>query len=156
MASSKNVAVSQVMPETGCPCPLLGSPENGFDGLGKPSPGCFGTCGPKMLDDNKAVDFAAQEGVEEGAIVTEGHASIRLAVGTEHVRMCKQPIATKHVATADRNKTDGANAVKKLLAQREVIDIWWRCPPILLAHIAWVVEATAKPECASNLCPFGK
>src|ERR1700686_2742129 len=106
----------------------LGPPEKGFDGLRKPKPsqGCFGAGhGRKVLDDNKAVDFAAQDGVEEGGIVTEGHASIRLAVGTEHVRMCKHPFATKHIAAADRNKTDGANAVKRLLAQREVIDIRW-------------------------------
>jgi hypothetical protein len=97
-----------------------------------------------VLDYNKAVDFAAQDGVEESGIVTEGHASIRLAAGTEHVRMGKHPIATKHVAAADRNQTDGANAVKKLLAQREVIDIRWRWPPILLAHIPRIVEVAAE------------
>jgi hypothetical protein len=70
-----------------------------------------------MLDYNKAVYFPAPDHVEEGVIVTEGYASVRLTAATAHVRMCKHPVATKHVTDAGWNKTDGANAVKKVLAQ---------------------------------------
>lgn len=54
-------------------CPIgSGSPEKGFDGLRKPAPGCLGVGRRrKVLDHNEVVDFAAQEGVEEGGIVTE-------------------------------------------------------------------------------------
>ena len=70
-----------------------------------------------MLDYNKAVYFPAPDDVEKGVIVTEGYASVRLAAATAHVRMCKHPVATKHVTHAGWNKTDGANTVKKVLAQ---------------------------------------
>ena len=76
-----------------------------------------------MLDDNKAVDFTAQEDVQKSRIVAEGDASIRLAVGTEHARMCKYPGAAEHVAVANRSETNRAYAVKKLLAQRQRIDV---------------------------------
>src|SRR5207248_9245658 len=63
-----------------------GPAENCFDGLSKPSRGCFGgRRRRKVLDDNKALDFTGQKRVQERRVVTEGHASIRLAVGTEHV-----------------------------------------------------------------------
>jgi len=65
-----------------------------------------------MLDDNKAVDFTAQEDVQKSRIVAEGDASIRLAVGTEHVRMCKYPGAAEHVAVANRSETNRAYPVE--------------------------------------------
>jgi hypothetical protein len=40
----------------------------------------------------------------------QGHASGRLDVGAEHVRMRKNPIATKHLAVVDRDETDGMNS----------------------------------------------
>src|SRR5258708_31701877 len=97
-----------------------------------------------MLDDNKAIDFAPQEGGQEGGVVTEGHATIRLAVGTEHIRMCKHPIATKHLAVVDRNKANGTDTMKTPLAQREVIDIRRRCPPTLHVDIAGIVHIAAE------------
>src|ERR1700722_14758447 len=97
-----------------------------------------------MLDDNKAMDVAPQEGVQEGGIVTEGQATIRLAVGTEHVRMCKHPIATKHLAAVDRKKANGPDTLKNPLAQRQVIDIRRRCPPTLHVDIAGIVHIAAE------------
>src|SRR5262249_15207213 len=67
-----------------------GPPEKVFHEFWKPSRGRLGARrGRKLLDDHKAVDFSFQVGVEEGRVVAEGHASVRLAVGTEHVGMCK-------------------------------------------------------------------
>src|ERR1700687_588541 len=97
-----------------------------------------------MFDDNNAVDFTLQESVQEHGIVAEGYASIRLSVGTEHVRMCEHPIATKHVAAADRCETKGTNAVKTLLAQREVIDIRGRWSATLCVHITRIVHVAAQ------------
>ena len=98
--------------------PAAFTPAGRFDGLRKPSQGCLVVGrGRKAFDDNEPVDFTAQESIEEAGIVPKGHASIRLAVVTEHVRMCKHPVATKHVAAVNRIKTDGVNAVKTLLAQ---------------------------------------
>ena len=61
-----------------CSAPsYLGPPENGFDGVGEPSPRCLGAgCGRKLLDDNEAVDFTAQVSIEKAGIVPHGHASI--------------------------------------------------------------------------------
>ncbi len=81
-----------------------------------------------MVDDHEAVYFTLQVGVQERGVVAEGDAPIRLAVGTEHVSMCEHPFATKHLAVVDRIKADGTNAVKQLLAQREIIDIRRRRP----------------------------
>jgi hypothetical protein len=69
-----------------------------------------------MLNDNKPVDLATQVGIQERRIVTEGDAAIRLTAGTEHVRMRKYPIPTKHLAILSGDKTNGTNAVKKSLA----------------------------------------
>jgi hypothetical protein len=121
-------------------------PEKIFDRLWNPSRGCLGVRdGRKMLDDNKAIDFAPQEGVQEGGVVAEGHATIRLAVGTEHVRMCKHAIATKHLAVVDRNKANGTDTMKTPLAHREVIDLRRRCPPPTLhVDIAGIVHIAAE------------
>src|SRR5215471_11716604 len=82
-----------------------GPPEKVFNELWKPSRGRLGARrGRKLLDDHKAVDLSLQVGVEEGRVVAEGHASVRLAVGTEHVGMCKQPITAEHFAVADWNR----------------------------------------------------
>jgi hypothetical protein len=95
--------------------------------------------GRKTLDDDKAVDFTPQEGVQERAIIAERHTSIRLTVGTEHVRMCKYSIAAEHLAFVDRNETNSANPVEKLLAQGKIIDIRRRGPSTLDADIAGIV-----------------
>ena len=92
-----------------------------------------------MLDDDKAVDFTPQEGVQERGIIAEGHASIRLTVGSQHVGMCKYSIAAKHLAFADRNETNGANPMEGLLAQGKIVDIRRRGPSTLEAHILRVV-----------------
>ena len=42
--------------------------------------------------------------------------------------MSEHPVATIHLAIADRIKANGANTVKKVLAQAEVIDIRRRQP----------------------------
>ena len=42
-----------------------------------------------MFDDDKTLDLTLQKGIEEGRVVAEGYASVRLAIGTEHVRMGK-------------------------------------------------------------------
>jgi hypothetical protein len=65
-----------------------------------------------MLDYNKAADFCAPDDIEEGVIVTEGYAAIRLAATTAHVRMCEHPVTTKHIAHSGWNETDGANTMK--------------------------------------------
>jgi hypothetical protein len=70
-----------------------------------------------MLDDHETVDLTAQEGVQEGRVVAEGHASVRLAVGAEHVSMRKHPVAAKDLAVVDGNEANRTNAVKKLLAR---------------------------------------
>jgi hypothetical protein len=76
-----------------------------------------------MFDDDKALDLTLQKGIEEGRVVAEGYASVRLAIGTEHVRMGKHPIATEHPAVVDRNKANGTDTVEKVLAHGEIIDV---------------------------------
>ena len=58
--------------------------------------------------------------------------------------MGKHPVATKHFAVVNRDETDGTNAVKKLLAQREVIDIRRRWPPPLGVDLTGVVHQVAE------------
>src|SRR5215467_10830140 len=106
-----------------------GPPEKVFNELWNPSRGCLGARrGRKVLDDHKAVDLSPQVGVEEGGVVAEGHASVRLAVGAEQVGMCKQSIAAKHIAVADWNKANGTNAMERLLAHYEFVAIRRRGP----------------------------
>ena len=96
-----------------------------------------------MLDDNEAVDFAAQKGVQECRVIAERDASIRLAVGSEHVRMRKYAAAAEHVAVSDRSKTDRAHSVKKLLAHRQRVDVRWRRSSGFCAYVANVVHVAA-------------
>src|SRR5215472_1072021 len=122
-----------------------GPPEKVFNELWKPSRGRLGARrGRKLLDDHKAVDLSLQVGVEEGRVVAEGHASVRLAVGTEHVGMCKQPITAEHFAVADWNKADGTNAVERLLAHHEFVGIRRRGPLPLQVDVASIVHVVAE------------
>src|SRR5215471_887190 len=106
-----------------------GPPEKVFNELWKPSRGRLGARrGCKVIDDHKAVDLSPQVGVEEGGEVAEGQTSVRLAVGTEHVGMCKQPIAAKHFAIADWKKANGTNAMERLLTHYEFVGIRRRGP----------------------------
>jgi hypothetical protein len=73
-----------------------------------------------MFDDYKAVDFTPQIRIQEGVVVAERDASIRLAVGAKHVGMRKDSIATEHFAVVNGIEANGANAVEQLLAQREL------------------------------------
>src|SRR6266436_4584922 len=95
--------------------------------------------GRRTLDDDKAVDLTTPDGFQQRGIIAEGHTPIRLTVGTEHVRMCTYSIAAKHLAFVDRNETNGANPVEKLLAQGKIIDIRRRGPSTLDADIAGIV-----------------
>src|SRR5499433_2314499 len=122
-----------------------GPPEKVFNEAWKPSRGRLGARrGRKVLDDHKAVDLSLQVGVEEGRVVAEGHASVRLAVGTEHVGMCKQPITAEHFAVADWNKADGTNAVERLLAHHEFVGIRRRGPLPLQVDVASIVHVVAE------------
>src|SRR5262252_7260264 len=122
-----------------------GPPEKVSNEFRKPSRGRLGARrGRKLLDDYKAVDPSLQVGVEEGRVVAEGYASVRLAVGTEHVGMCKQPITAEHFAVADWNKADGTNAVERLLAHHEFVGIRRRGPLPLQVDVASIVHVVAE------------
>src|SRR3974390_3736174 len=82
-----------------------------------------GRVGPKIGHNTKAVDLAPQIGVQKLLIVPEGHASIRLAVRTQHVGMRKHTIATKHLTVFDWMKANGPYAMERLLSQCKLIDI---------------------------------
>jgi hypothetical protein len=69
-------------------------------------------CVAKLRHDDKAVNVAAQEGLQELGIIPEGHASIRLAVWTQHVSMRQHAFASEHFTVVDRIEADGANAVE--------------------------------------------
>jgi hypothetical protein len=77
-------------------------------------------------------------------VVAEGHASVRLAVGTEHVGMCKQPIRAEHFAVADWNKANGTNTMERFFAHHEFVGIRRRGPLPLQVHIASIVHVAAK------------
>ncbi len=94
----------------------------------------------KMLYHNKPVDFASQESAQERRIVTQRYAAIRLTGGAEHIRMRKHPIPTKHPATVDRDKANGANAVEKSLAQCEIVNVGRRWPLPLRVDVSWIVQ----------------
>jgi hypothetical protein len=108
----------------------LRTPEKVFNELWNPSRGRLGARrGRKVLDDHNAVDLSPQVGVEEGGVVAEGHASVRLTVGAEPVGMCKQSVAA--FAITDWNKANGANgtnAMERLLAHYEFVRIGRRGP----------------------------
>ena len=76
--------------------------------------------------------------------MTERYAAIGLTGGTEHVRMRKHPIPTKHLAIVDREKTNGTNAVKKSLAQGEILNIGRRRPLPLRIDITRIVQVAAQ------------
>ena len=98
-----------------------------------------------MFDNDKALDLALQKGIEEGRVVAEGYASVRLAIGTEHVRMGKYPIAAKHRDVIERNQANGTNTVEKFLAQREIIDIRRRRPLTPQVDVLRIIHVLAKP-----------
>jgi hypothetical protein len=90
-----------------------GSPQEIFDGVGKPLRGGLGTGrGCKVINYHQAGDLTAQVRGQERIVVAEGDASIGLAVGTEHVCVREDSIATKHFAFVDRVEANGTNAVK--------------------------------------------
>src|SRR5262245_42878360 len=51
----------------------------------------------EAADDDHAVDFTAQEGLQEGVVVLEGDAPIRLAARTQHVAVSQDAVATEHL-----------------------------------------------------------
>src|SRR5262249_49284206 len=79
-----------------------------------------------------------------GRVVAERHASVRLAIGTEHVGMCKQPISAEHFPVADWNKANGTNAMEGFLAHHEFVGIRRRGPLPLQVHIASIIHVAAK------------
>src|SRR6516162_3700267 len=58
--------------------------------------------------------------------------------------MRQYPGATKHVAVADRGKTNRAHAMKELLAHRQHIDVRRRWSSSLCAYVANIVHVAAK------------
>src|SRR6516162_6041749 len=58
--------------------------------------------------------------------------------------MRQYPGATKHVAVADRGKTNRAHAMKELLAHRQHIDVRRRWSSSLCAYITNIVHVAAK------------
>jgi hypothetical protein len=63
-----------------------------------------------VIDYHQAGDLTVQVRGQERIVVAEGHASIGLAVGTEHVCVRENSIATKHFAFIDRVQANGTNA----------------------------------------------
>jgi hypothetical protein len=121
-----------------------GSPQEVFDGVGRPLRRWLGiglVC--EVIDYHQAGDLTAQIRDQERIVVAEGHASIGLAVGTEHICVRKDSVATKHLAFIDRVEANGANAMKQLLAQCEVIYDWRRRSPSLGVDVTGVVSLLA-------------
>ena len=108
-----------------------------------------------MIDYDQAGDLTAQIRGQERIVVAEGHASIGLAVGTEHVCVGEDSIPTKHFAFIDRVKADRTNAVKRLLAQSEVIYVWRRRAPALGVDVTGVVHQVAEAGMSFQPTPIG-
>src|SRR6516162_6340633 len=109
-----------------------------------------------MFDDDKALDLTLQKGIEEGRVIAEGYASVRLAIGTEHVRVGKHPVATEHLAVVDRNKANGTDTVEKVLAQRKIIDVRRGRSLSPQADILRIVHVLAKARMCFQPSPIGQ
>ncbi len=110
----------------------------------------------EMLDHHHAVDLPPLKGVQEGLVIVERHASIRLAAGAEHVGVRQDPVAAIHLAVADRRQADGAHAVENLLAHRELVDIRRRRPERPQVHRANVVHVRAEARMRFQPAPAGQ
>src|SRR5208283_2068646 len=94
----------------------------------------------KMRDDREALDLATLVSAQEGLIVAEGDAPVRVAARSEHKGVGKQPRATEDAA-ADRCQAKRRHAVEERFARRERIERWRRRPAHALMHIGRVIEA---------------
>ena len=109
-----------------------------------------------MRHDHEAVDVPMQEGLEELRIVLEGHAAKRLAGGAEHVGVGENAVAPEHLSVIDRIEANGLNAVKRLLAQHQIVDVRWRGAAIFLVDKARIVESLTQSRMRFELEPVGQ
>src|SRR5580692_11980081 len=76
---------------------------------------------PQMRHHDEAIDLTLEIGVQEGGVILEGHASVRLTVGAQHVGMRQDAVAAVHAVAPDRIEPYRPNLVEELSAQCEII-----------------------------------
>ena len=69
--------------------------------------------------------------------------------------MRKDALAAEHVAAADRNQSNGANHMEKMLTQYEPIGMGWSRAFALYVYIAWIVHVTVKTRMRFELASVG-
>jgi hypothetical protein len=76
------------------------------------------------IDDDELTHLAAQEGLQEGVVVAERDAAVRIAAGPKHIGVGEQAGAAEDRArAADRVKADGAHAVEQRFAHAQIVDM---------------------------------
>src|ERR1700688_1962884 len=74
-------------------------------------------------DDGRAFDLPVLVRLQECFVVLERHASVRIAVGAEHVAVGEQARPPEEVAAADGFQAQRLNSMERLLARLEFIDV---------------------------------
>ena len=114
---------------------------------------CFAMRTTSQGHSTSPLSMASEEGVQELGIVAEGHASVRLAVRAQHVGVGQDAGATVHPAAVDGVEADGANPMKQLPAQSEIVDIRRRCTLHPQIHMAGIVHEAAKAGMGFQAAP---
>jgi hypothetical protein len=77
--------------------------------------------------------------LQKGIVVSEGHASVRIAVRAEHVSVCQKACPSIHVAAPDGDEAQRLDSVEKLLPRLKLIDIRRRGPAHSFVNVTWIV-----------------